>query len=44
MGNKLTPLFDGPYVVIEVLSPNVKITKNSKEVVTHKNRTKSYFK
>lgn len=42
-GNKLSsPVYLGPYQVIEDLTPNVKILKNNKEELLHKNRTKLY--
>lgn len=40
--SKLNKLFEGPYTVIEDLEPNVKIDKNGKIEVVHKNRTKIY--
>lgn len=40
--SKLDQLFEGPYTVIEDLEPNVKIDKNGKIDVVHKNRTKLY--
>lgn len=42
-GDKLDPIYIGPYLVLEDLSPNVKILRNGKEYVTHKNNTKLFF-
>lgn len=42
-GRKVDPLFEGPYKVIEDLGCNVKISKNNKIDLVHKNRTKPYF-
>lgn len=42
VGNKLNELYNGPYIVIKELSPNVLLNKNGKEVIVHKNRTKLY--
>jgi len=41
-GSKLSPIYNGPYEVVEELSPNVKIKKDGKYVILHKNRTKMY--
>lgn len=41
-GNKLDNIYLGPFLVIEDLSPNVKILKNNREYVTHKNNTKLF--
>lgn len=41
--NKLDRVYLGPYTVIKDLSPNVKILKNNKEYVTHKNDTKLFL-
>lgn len=41
--NKMDRLFNGPYVVIEEVGPNVKIIKNGKVDTVHKNRTKPYI-
>lgn len=43
-GNKLCPLFSGPYTVINDKPPNVEILKNNKVELVHKNRTKLYVK
>lgn len=43
-GNKLKPLYDGPYIVIEEQEPNLKIMKNGKIDIVHKNRTKLFVK
>lgn len=43
VGNKLDPIYSGPYKVIEDMSPNVKIIKCNKIYITHKNNTKLYF-
>lgn len=42
-GTKLDALYNGPYLVIEDIEPNVKILKNDKIDTVHKNRTKPYF-
>lgn len=42
IGNKLSPIYSGPYVVIRDLSPNVEIIKKGKIDLVHKNRTKLY--
>lgn len=39
---KLDKLYIGPFTVIEDLEPNVKIMKNNKIEVVHKNRTKLF--
>lgn len=41
-GRKLHPLYEGPYIVIEDLGCNVKIQKNNKYEIVHKNRTKMF--
>ncbi|RVE41280.1 hypothetical protein evm_014071 [Chilo suppressalis] len=41
-GSKLDTLYTGPYRVISDLSPNVKIVKDNKEIIVHKNRTKPF--
>lgn len=41
-GTKLDRLYEGPYVVVEDLTPNVKIIKNNKEYLIHKNNTKLF--
>lgn len=41
-GNKLSEIYEGPFKVIEDLSPNVKVRINRKEAIVHKNRTKPY--
>lgn len=44
-GDKISsPCFLGPYEVLEDLTPNVKILKNNKVDLIHKNRTKLYVK
>lgn len=43
IGNKLNCIYKGPYKVIEELSPNVKINKNNKEILVHKNNTKPFY-
>lgn len=43
-GNKLETLFNGPYIVIEEQEPNVKIMKNGKIDIVHKNNTKPFVK
>lgn len=40
--DKLDKMYLGPFVVIEDCSPNVKILKNNKEYITHKNNTKLF--
>lgn len=40
--NKMEPIYLGPYLVLSDLDCNVKILKNGKEDVVHKNRTKMY--
>ncbi|KAJ8708942.1 hypothetical protein PYW07_013546 [Mythimna separata] len=42
-GNKLQSIYSGPYNVIRECSPNVKIMKNNKPYLVHKNRTKMYL-
>ncbi|KAG7310106.1 hypothetical protein JYU34_004645 [Plutella xylostella] len=41
-GRKLDPLFDGPYTVLEDVDCNVKVIKDGKVQLVHKNRTKPY--
>lgn len=41
-GNKMQPLFKGPYEVVEVNSPNIKISIDNKLIEIHKNRVKLY--
>lgn len=43
IGNKLDPVYLGPYKVIKDTPPNVEIIKNGKLECVHKNRTKLYF-
>lgn len=40
--NKMDPIFLGPYLVVDDLDCNVKILKNGREDIVHKNRTKLY--
>lgn len=42
-GNKVEKLYNGPYKVLEDLVPNVKILKDNKIEIVHKNRTKMYY-
>lgn len=43
-GDKISsPCFLGPYEVVEDVSPNVKIIKDKKHMVIHKNRTKLFY-
>lgn len=43
-GNKLQSIYDGPYLVIKDVSPNVEILKDKgKTDLVHKNRTKLYY-
>lgn len=42
-GTKMDKLYEGPYTVIEDLDPNVKIIKENKEELIHKNRTKPFY-
>lgn len=42
IASKLDPIWNGPFLVLEDISPNVKILKNNKEYVTHKNNTKLF--
>lgn len=42
IGDKLDKIYLGPYEVIEEITPNIKIMKNGKEYVTHKNNTKIF--
>lgn len=42
--DKTEPIYLGPYIVIEDLDCNVKIYKNQKEDIVHKNRTKLFIK
>lgn len=41
-GNKLDRIYLGPYIVLEDLGVNVKINKNGKIDIVHKNRTKPF--
>lgn len=41
--SKLQPLYEGPFVVIEDMGPNVKIIRNNKITIVHKNNTKPYI-
>lgn len=43
-GGKLDTLYNGPYLVIEEQEPNVKILRNNKIEIIHKNRTKLFVK
>lgn len=43
IGDKLSSVYNGPFVVLEDVSPNVKILKNNKEYIIHKNNTKKFF-
>lgn len=43
-GNKLQSVYEGPFSVIKDDSPNVRISKNGKECVVHKNRTKPFVR
>lgn len=43
-GSKLDILYNGPYVVVEEQEPNVKILRNGKIEIIHKNRTKPFVK
>ena len=40
--SKLDTLYTGPFIVIEDEEPNVKILKNNKTEIVHKNRTKLF--
>lgn len=42
-GNKFDDVYLGPFKVLGDLSPNVKILRNGKEDIVHKNRTKPYY-
>lgn len=42
VGNKLDKIYLGPYEVIEEIAPNVKILRDGKEYVIHKNNTKLF--
>ncbi|KAI5630932.1 hypothetical protein NE865_16356 [Phthorimaea operculella] len=42
VGNKLDKVYLGPYLVLEDLGCNVKILKNGKTDIVHKNRTKPF--
>lgn len=42
-GRKLDVIFEGPYRVIQDLGCNVKINKNNKTELVHKNRTRPYY-
>lgn len=41
--NKFEPLYLGPFKVIEDLNCNVKIERNGKIEIIHKNRTKPFY-
>lgn len=41
-GDKLQNIYNGPFEVIEEVTPNVKILKDNKEYLIHKNNTKLY--
>lgn len=41
--NKFDNVYLGPFIVIEDLSPNVKILQDGKEDIIHKNRTKPFY-
>lgn len=41
-GTKLDCVYEGPYKVMEEISPNVKIIKNNKVILVHKNNTKLF--
>lgn len=41
-GDKLDSIYLGPYLIIEDLGSNVRILKNGKEDIVHKNRTKPF--
>lgn len=41
--NKTQSIYLGPYLVLEDLEPNVKIQKDGKIEIVHKNRTKKYY-
>lgn len=41
-GSKFDNVYIGPFEVLEELCPNVKILRNGKEEIIHKNRTKLY--
>ena len=42
--NKLSPLWKGPYEILELLdSENVVISRNRKKVTVHKNFVKKYY-
>lgn len=43
VGNKMSPVYNGPYSVIKDDSPNVIINVKGKHVTVHKNRTKRYY-
>lgn len=42
-GNKLEPLFEGPYKVISDKAPNIELKMNNKIVLVQKNRVKKYY-
>lgn len=42
VGDKLDKIYLGPYEVIEDVSPNVKILKDNKAYIIHKNNTKKF--
>lgn len=41
-GNKIDNIYMGPYLVLDDLGTNVKIFKNGKDEIVHKNRTKRF--
>jgi len=42
--NKLSPLWKGPYIVLEVLdSENIVIQRGKRRVTVHKNNVKKYY-
>lgn len=43
VGNKLDNIYLGPFKVVEDMSPNVKICKDGKYYITHKNNTKLFI-
>lgn len=43
-GNKFQNVYNGPYIVLEDMSPNVRIIKDGKIDIVHKNRTKLFVK
>lgn len=42
-GNKLKSIYNGPYLVVKDVAPNVEIIKDGKIDLVHKNRTKLYY-